>query len=101
MRNHLKKTTSLDVVTKTLKLISTGTLVCVETTLMATDAGIIPEENLFLACAGTEMGLDTAWILRNSASANLLHPAKCFRFVELLAKAGVALKPKVDIKYLR
>jgi uncharacterized protein len=101
MRNHLKKTTAMDVMAKTLELISTGTLVCMETVLMATDAGVIPEEARVLACAGTEMGLDTAWIVRNSASANLFHPAKGFRFVELLAKPGVALTPKVDIKYLR
>ncbi len=101
MRTHLKKTTSLDVIAKTLELISTGTLVCMETVLMATDAGVIPEEKRVLACAGTEMGLDTAWILRNSASANLFHPERGFRFVELLAKPGVALTPKVDIKYLR
>jgi uncharacterized protein len=101
MRTHLKKTTAIDVMAKTLELISTGTLVCMETVLMATDAGIIPEESLVLACAGTEMGLDTAWIVRNSASANLFHPAKGFRFIELLAKPGVALTPKVDIKYLR
>ena len=101
MRTHLRKTTAVDVMAKTLELISTGTLVCLETVLMATDAGVIPEEQRVLACAGTEMGLDTAWIVRNSASANLFHPTKGFRFVELLAKPGVALTPKVDIKYLR
>lgn len=101
MRKHLRKTTSLDIIAKTLELISTGTLVCLETVLMATDAGVIPEEKLVLACAGTERGLDTAWILRSCASANLFHPSKGFRFVELLAKPGIALTPRVDIKYLR
>jgi len=101
MRLHLHKTTALDVVAKTLELISTGTLVCMETVLMATDAGAIPEEKTVLACAGTEMGLDTAWILRNSASANLFHPIKGFRFMELLAKPSIARTPRVDIKYLR
>src|SRR3989304_5269083 len=43
MRLHLHKTTSLDVIAKTLELISTGTLVCLESVLMATDAGAIPE----------------------------------------------------------
>jgi uncharacterized protein len=101
MRKHLQKITSLDVMAKTLELISTGTLVCMETVLMTTDAGVIPEEKRILACAGTEMGLDTAWILRNSASANLFHPSKGFRFVELLAKPSIALTPGVDIKYIR
>jgi len=101
LRLHLKKTTDLDVMAKTLELISPGTLVCMETVLMATDAGVIPEEKLVLACAGTEMGLDTAWVLKSCASANLFHPTKGFRFVELLAKPGVALNPSINITYLR
>jgi len=101
MRLHLRKTTSLDIVAKTLELISPGTLVCMETVLMATDAGIIPEGELVYACAGTEMGLDTAWIAKSSASANLFHPTKGFRFVELLAKPGLALNPSININYLR
>ena len=101
MRLHLRKTTSLDIITKTLELISPGTLVCMETVLMATDAGLIPEGELVYACAGTEMGLDTAWIVRSSASANMFHPAKGFRFVELLAKPALALVPCININYLR
>ena len=101
MRLHLRKTTSLDIIAKTLELISPGTLVCMETVLMATDAGIIPEGELVFACAGTEMGLDTAWIVRSSASANMFHPSKGFRFVELLAKPALALAPSININYLR
>jgi hypothetical protein len=101
MRLHLRKTTSLDIVAKTLELISPGTLVCMETVLMATDAGIIPEGELVYACAGTEMGLDTACIVKSSASANMFHPTKGFRFVELLAKPGLALAPSININYLR
>ncbi len=101
MRLHLHKTTSLDVIAKTLELISTGTLVCLESVLMATDAGAIPEGKRVLACAGTEMGLDTAWIMRSCASANLFHPFKGFRFIELLAKPGVALIPNLNVRYIR
>ncbi len=101
MRLHLRKTTSMDVIAKTLELISPGTLVCMETVLMATDAGIIPEGELVYATAGTEMGLDTAWIVRSCASANLYHPTKGFRFVELLAKPSLAMVPSVNINYLR
>jgi hypothetical protein len=101
MRLHLRKTTSLDIVAKTLELISPGTLVCMETVMMATDAGIIPEGELIYACAGTEMGLDTAWIVKSSASANMFHPTKGFRFVELLAKPALALAPSININYLR
>ncbi len=101
MRLHLRKTTSLDIVAKTLELISPGTLVCMETVLMATDAGLVPEGELVYACAGTEMGLDTAWIVKSSASATMFHPTKGFRFVELLAKPGLALAPSINIGYLR
>lgn len=101
MRLHLHKTTSIDVIAKTLELISTGTLVCLETVLMATDAGAIPEGTSVLACAGTEMGLDTAWIMRSCASANMFHPFKGFRFIELLAKPGVALVPNLNVRYIR
>jgi hypothetical protein len=101
MRLHLQKTTSLDIMAKTLEMISPGTLVAMESVLMATDAGIIPEDEIVLACAGTEMGLDTLWLLKSCASANLFHPSKGFRFIELLAKPGVALNPDINIEYLR
>ncbi len=101
MRLHLRKTTSLDIVAKTLELISPGTLVCLETVLMATDAGLIPEGELVYAAAGTEMGLDTAWIVKSCASANMFHPIKGYRFVELLAKPGLAMNPSINITYLR
>jgi hypothetical protein len=101
MRLHLQKITSLDVMAKTLEMISPGTLVAMESVLMATDAGVIPEDELVLACAGTEMGLDTLWILKSCASANLFHSSKGFRFVELLAKPGIALNPSINIEYLR
>jgi len=101
MRLHLQKITSLDIMAKTLEMISPGTLVSMESVLMATDAGVIPEDELVLACAGTEIGLDTAWILKSCASSNLFHPSKGFRFVELLAKPGIALNPDINIEYLR
>ncbi len=101
MRLHLRKTTDMDVVAKTLELISTGTLVCMESVMMATDAGVIPEDELVYVTAGTEMGLDTAWIVKGCASANMYHPTRGFRFVELLAKPGLALTPGINVNYLR
>jgi len=101
MRLHLHKTTDVDVMAKTLELVSTGTLVCLEIVLMATDAGKIPEEKRVLACAGTERGLDTAWTTRSCASANVFHHSRGFRFVECLAKPGISLIPRVDMKYLK
>jgi hypothetical protein len=101
MRLHLKKTTDLDVMAKTLELISTGTLVCLECVLMAVDSGAVPEGEQVIAVAGTERGLDTGWVIRASASHNLFHPLKGARFVELLAKPGITAIPDINIEYLR
>ena len=101
IRLHLKQVTSLDIMAKTLDLISTGTLVSLVCVLMALDACLLPEGALTLATEGTERGLDTAWVIRGSASANLFHPTKGCRFVELLAKPGLPLLPDVSIDYLR
>lgn len=101
IRLHLNQVTSLDIIAKTLELISPGTLVSLECVLMATDAGVIPEGVRVLACAGTERGLDTAWIIRSAASANLFHPELGVRFIELLAKPGIAETPDISIEYLR
>jgi len=101
MRLHLHLTTPLDIVAKTLEMISTGTLVCLECVLMAVDAGVIPEGSRVLALAGTERGLDTAWIIRSSASANLFHHEKGARFIELLAKPGISEVPQIAVEYLR
>lgn len=101
MRIHLGHISSLDIMAKTLELFSPGTLVGMECVLMAVDAGLIPEGIPVICCAGTERGLDTAWIVRSSASANIFHPEKGFRFIELLAKPAVALNPEVGISYIR
>ncbi len=101
MRLHPHHISSLDILAKTLELISTGTLVCLESVLMCVDAAIIPEHEEVLAVAGTERGLDTAWVIKSSASANLFHPEKGSRFVELLAKPRIAMQPDVNIEYLR
>jgi len=101
MRLHLQKTTDLDLMAKTLELISTGTLVCLECVLMSVDAGVVPEGEEVIALAGTERGLDTAWVIRASASHNLFHPSKGTRFIELLAKPGIPTIPDVNIEYLR
>jgi len=101
MRLHLNHISSLDIIAKTLELISPGTLVALESVLMATDAGVIPEGIRVLSCAGTERGLDTAWIIRSAASANLFHQEHGIRLIELLAKPGIADIPDISIEYLR
>ena len=101
MRVHLGHISSLDIMAKTLELFSPGTLVGMECVLMAVDAGIIPEGVPVLCCAGTERGLDTAWMVRSSSSAGIFHPERGFRFIEPLAKPGIALSPAVGMGYIR
>lgn len=100
-RLHLDHTSSFDILAKTLELISTGTLVCLESVLMAVDSDAVPENKEVIALAGTERGLDTAWVIKSSASANLFHPEKGCRFIELLAKPKISAQPDIDIEYLR
>ncbi len=101
MRVHLGHISSLDIMAKTLELFSPGTLVGMECVLMAVDAGVIPEGIPVICCAGTERGLDTAWLVRSSASANIFHPERGFRFIRPLAKPGIAENPPVGIGYIR
>ncbi len=101
MRLYLGHVSSLDIIAKTLELISTGTLVCLEIVLMAVDAGLLPENIEVLSLAGTERGLDTACIIRSCASANLFHPDKGARFIEFLAKPKISYQPDINIEYLR
>jgi len=101
MRIHLGHISSLDIMAKTLELFSPGTLVGMECVLMAADAGVIPEGVPVICCAGTERGLDTAWLVRSSASATIFHLKRGFRFIEQLAKPGIAVNPEVGIDYIR
>ena len=50
----------LELIANTLRLIGEGTKVCVEITLMAADAGLIPVDKDVIAIAGTGRGADTA-----------------------------------------
>jgi hypothetical protein len=53
-----------------LKMISSGTAVCVGATLMATDNGVLKEGEAVVAVAGSWVGLDTALVVRASNSVN-------------------------------
>jgi len=55
-----------------LKMISSGTAVCVTATLMATDNGALREGEEVIAIAGSWIGLDTALVVRATNSVNLL-----------------------------
>jgi hypothetical protein len=50
----------LELIANVLRLMGEGTKVCVEITLMAADAGLIPVDSDIVAVAGTGRGADTA-----------------------------------------
>jgi len=72
----------LELIANVLRLMGEGTKVCVEITMMAADAGLIPVDKDVIAIAGTGRGADTA--LRISPA----HAASFFkmRIEEIIAK---------------
>ena len=55
-----------------LKMVSSGTAVCVAAALMATDNGLLKEGEEVVAVAGSWVGLDTALVITATNSINLL-----------------------------
>ena len=68
-----------------LKMISSGTAVCVGATLMATDNGLLKEGETVVAVAGSWVGLDTAIVVRATNSVNLLNPG-AIQIMEVICK---------------
>ena len=73
-------------VADTLRTLGEGTKVCVETLLMATDAGLVPAGENAMAIAGTSRGADTCLILKSTFSS---------KFFELAIRE-VVCKPYTD-----
>ncbi len=71
----------LELISSTLRLMGEGTKVCVEITLMATDAGLIPVDKDVVAVAGTGNGVDTALRVK---------PANAARFFDLKIREVIA-----------
>jgi hypothetical protein len=74
----------LEIIANVLRLMGEGTKVCVEITLMAADAGLIPVDRDIVAIAGTGRGADTALRIR---------PANASRFFDLKIVEVIA-KPR-------
>jgi len=74
----------LELMANTLRLMGEGTKVCVEITLMAADAGLIPADKDIIAVAGTGKGADTALLIR---------PSNAARFFDLKIREIIA-KPR-------
>lgn len=71
----------LELMANVLRRLGEGTKVCVEITIMAADAGLIPINRDIIAIAGTGRGADTAL---------LMHPANAARFFEIKIKEVIA-----------
>jgi hypothetical protein len=71
----------LELIANTLRLLGEGTKVCVEITLMATDAGLIPADQDVVAISGTEKGAGTALRIK---------PANASRFFDLRIREVIA-----------
>ena len=84
IRKEFETIMPLELIAHTLRLFSEGTKVCVEITIMAVDAGLIPEGREVIAMAGTGHGTDTALVIK-SASAS--------RFFDLEVREVIA-KPR-------
>jgi hypothetical protein len=71
----------LELIANALRLMGEGTKVCVEITLMAADAGLIPMDQDVVALGGTGSGADTALRIK---------PANAARFFDLRIKEVIA-----------
>lgn len=74
----------LELIAHTLRLFGEGTKVCVEITIMAADAGLIPVDREVIAVGGTGRGADTALVIK---------PATASRFFNLEIREIIA-KPR-------
>jgi hypothetical protein len=68
-----------------LRMISSGTAVCVTAALMATDNGALVEGEEVVTVAGSWVGLDTALVVRAVNSVNLLK-ARSIQIKEIICK---------------
>ena len=72
----------LELLAHTLRLFGEGTKVCVEITIMAADAGLIPVDEEIIAIGGTGRGADTALVLKPATASRFFN----LKIREILAK---------------
>jgi hypothetical protein len=84
IRKNLGTVQPLELIAHALRRLGEGTKVCVEITLMAADAGLIPADKDIIAIAGSDRGADTALLIK---------PANASRFFDLKIREIIA-KPR-------
>lgn len=80
--NKFDGVTPVEIIAETLRLICQGVKVCVEISVMAADAGLLPTDREVIAIGGTGKGLDTAVVLK---------PAHMGNFFELRINEIIAM----------
>lgn len=80
--NQFGGITPVEIIAATLRMFSQGVKVCVEISVMAADAGLIPTDKEVIAMGGTAKGLDTAVVLK---------PAHMSNFFDLRIKEIIAM----------
>jgi len=70
IRRRFETIMPLEIIAHTLRLFGEGTKVCVEITIMAADAGLIPVDRDIIAVAGTSEGADTALVIKPANASN-------------------------------
>jgi len=84
VRKKFETIMPLEIMAHTLRLFGEGTKVCVEITVMAADAGLIPLDREVIAIGGTGTGADTALVMK---------PANASTFFDLKIREIIA-KPR-------
>jgi hypothetical protein len=72
----------LELIAHTLRLFGEGTKVCIEITVMAADAGLIPVDRDVIAIGGTGSGADTALVIRPATASSFFD----LKIREIIAK---------------
>ncbi|MHC1604375.1 MAG: pyruvate kinase alpha/beta domain-containing protein [Candidatus Methanofastidiosia archaeon] len=80
IRNKIGLPSPQELMGQTLKLFGQGMKVCLEISIMAADAGLIPMDEKIVAIGGTGRGADTACIIRPAHSNNVFD----FKFSEII-----------------
>jgi len=70
IRKNFDTIMPLELIAHTLRLFGEGTKVCVEITIMAADAGLIPVDREVIAIGGTGTGADTALVIKPATASN-------------------------------
>lgn len=79
--NHSKGMYPAEIISNTLRMLGQGMKVCVEVSIMALDAGLIPYGKKIIAIGGTGRGADTAVVMTpthaNDVFATRIHEVIC------------------------